>query len=152
MPRLVNSDYGIDAAKKGTTIDIPVPTAVGTTQVTPSNVLVAPTALTPGVVQVSLDQWYQNNPVGLTDRELCEIDANEHFLPMQLEEAVKALASVVNQYIMGKYRGTSRGVYGWISNPATGVGTIINPFADGVTPTSGVSAATNAKKVLNQQL
>ena len=29
MPRLVNSDYSVDAAKKGTTIDVPVPVAVG---------------------------------------------------------------------------------------------------------------------------
>ena len=152
MPRLVNSDYGTEAAKKGTTIDVPVPVAVGTTTVTPSNVQVAPTDVTPGVVQISLDQWYQNNPLGLTDKELCEIDANEYFLPMQLEEAIKALASVVNQHIMGKYKGVSRGVYGFISNPATGVGTILDPFGAGTTPTSGVSAATGAKKVLNKQL
>jgi len=143
MPRLVNSDYGTEASKKGSTIDIPVPVAVGTTAVSPSNVLVAPTDLTPGVVQVSLDQWYQNNPIGLTDKELCEIDANEHFLPMQLEEAIKALATVVNQHIIGKYTGTARGVYGVAGD---NYGT--DPFGS----TQGVSGATLARKVLNQQL
>jgi len=143
MPRIVNSDYGIEAAKKGTTIDIPVPVAVGTTAVTPSNVLVAPTALTPGLVQISLDQWFQNNPVGLTDKELVEIDANEHFLPMQLEEAIKALASVVNQYIIGKYKGATRGVYG-VAGSSYGT----DPF-DSV---QGVAGATLARKVLNTQL
>lgn len=152
MPRLVNSDYGAEAAKKGTTIDVPVPVAVGTTDVTPSNVLVAPTDLTPGLVQIALDQWKQNNPIGLTDKELCEIDETEHFLPMQLEEAVKALASDVNQHILGKYKGEARGVYGFISNPTAGVGSIVDPFGANTTDTSGVSAATNAKKVLNQQL
>lgn len=152
MPRLVNSDYSTEAAKKGTTIDVPVPVAVGTTNVTPSNVLVAPTNLTPSVVQISLDQWKQNNPIGLTDKELTEIDENEHFLPMQLMEAIKALASDVNQHILGKYKGTSRGVYGFISNPSTGVGTIVDPFGSGSADTSGVSGATRAKKVLNQQL
>ena len=152
MPRLVNSDYGSEASKKGTTIDVPVPTAVGTTSVSPSHTNVGPTALTPAYVQISLDQWYQNNPIGLTDKELCEIDANEHFLPMQLMEAVKALASVVNQHIVGKYKGVSRGVYGFISNPSVGVGTILDPFGTGVTDTSVVRAATNAKKVLNRQL
>jgi hypothetical protein len=152
MPRMVNSDYGMEAAKKGTTIDVPVPVAVGTTDVSPSNVLVAPTDLTPEVVQISLDQWKQNNPIGLTDKELCDIDASDIFLPMQLEEAIKALASDVNQHILGKYKGTSRGIYGFISNPTNGVGTILDPFGAGTTDTSGVSAATNAKKVLNQQL
>ena len=152
MPRVVNGDYGIDAAKKGTTIDVPIPVAVGTTAVAPSNVKVAPTDVTPGVVNISLDNWQQNNPIGLTDNELTQIDEKEHFLPMQLEEAVKALATDVNREIIGHYCGTLRGVYGFISNPTAGVGTILDPFKSGVLDTSGVSAATNAKKVLNQQL
>jgi len=143
MPRLVNSDYGTEAAKKGTTIDIPVPVAVGTTAVSPSNTLASPVALIPGLVQVALDQWYQNNPIGLSDKELCEIDANEHFLPMQLEEAIKALATVVNQHIIGKYKGNSRGVYGVAGD---NYGT--DPFGSA----QGVSGATLARKVLNQQL
>lgn len=152
MPRLVNGDYGTEAAMKGTTIDVPVPVAVGTTTVSPSNTLASPTDLTPGVVQISLDQWYQNNPIALSDKDLVEIDENAHFLPMQLMEAIKALATVVNQHIMGKYKGTSRGVYGFLSNPTAGVGTILDPFGSGTTDTSGVNAATRAKKVLNQQL
>jgi hypothetical protein len=152
MPRLVNGDYGVEAAKKGTTIDVPVPVAVATIDVTPSNTKPAPTDLTPGVVQIPLDQWKQNNPIGLTDKEMVEIDASEHFLPMQMMEAIKALASDVNQHIVGKYKGTSRGVYGFLSNPGTGVGTILDPFGSGTTPTSTVRAATGAKKVLNQQL
>lgn len=152
MPRLVNGDYSTEAAMKGTTIDVPVPVAVGTTTVSPSNTLASPTDLTPGVVQISLDQWYQNNPIALSDKELVEIDENAHFLPMQLMEAIKALATVVNQHIMGKYKGTSRGVYGFLSNPTAGVGTILDPFGSGTTDTSGVNAATRAKKVLNQQL
>ena len=152
MPRIVNGDYGVDAAKKGSTIDVPVPVAVGTIDVTPSNVKVAPTDVTPGVVQISLDNWKQNNPIGLTDNELTQIDEKEHFLPMQLEEAIKALATDVNQQIIANYKGVSRGVYGFISNPTAGVGTILDPFGTGVLDTSGVSAATNAKKVLNKQL
>ena len=152
MPRLVNGDYSMEAAQKGQTIDVPVPVAVGTTTVSPSNTLASPINLTPGVVQISLDQWYQNNPIALSDKELVEIDENAHFLPMQLMEAIKALATVVNQHIMGKYKGTSRGVYGFISNPSNGVGTILDPFGSGTTDTSGVNGATRAKKVLNQQL
>lgn len=152
MPRLVNGDYAADAAKKGTTIDVPVPVAVGTSAVSPSNTLSSPTNLTPGVVQIALDQWYQNDAIALSDKELTEIDENDHFLPMQLGEAVKALATVVNQHIMGKYKGANRGVYGAICNPSDGNDTILEVFGTGTTNTSGVSAATNAKKILNQQL
>ena len=152
MPRLVNGDYGTEAALKGITIDVPVPVAVGTIDVTPSNVKVAPTDKTPGLVQIPLDQWKQNEPLGLTDKEMVEIEASEHFLPMQMMEAIKALASDVNQHIVGKYKGTSRGVFGFISNPNAGVGTILDPFGSGILNTSTVRAATGAKKVLNQQL
>ena len=142
MPRLVNSDYGMMAAIKGSTIDVPVPTAVGTQDVSPSQTPITPVGCTPGLVQVALDYWRQNDPIYLTDKELCQIDQNEHFLPMQMMEAIKALASYVNQIIMGKYKGTLRGVFGFVGTPGT------TPFGSGV----GVSSATGARKILNKQL
>ena len=147
MPRLVNSDYGTEAAKKGTTIDVPVPVAVGTSTVSPSNVLVDKTGLTPAYVQISMDQWKQNSPIGLTDKDMGEIDANEVFLPMQLGEAIKALASDVNQQIIGNYNNANRGIYGIAGTLSDGFG--VTPF-DGTN--QGVSGATLARKVLNQQL
>lgn len=146
MPRLVNSDYGTDAQKKGSTIDVPVPVAVGTIDVSPQAAPVAKTALTPAYVQITMDQWKQNNPIGLSDKDLCEIDANEHFLPMQLMEAIKALASDVNQQVIGNYKGANRGVYGVAGQLSDGFGT--DPFGSN----DGVSAATKARKVLNEQL
>jgi hypothetical protein len=38
MPRLVNGSYSAEAAEKGNTIDVPVPTAKQAEDVTPSNV------------------------------------------------------------------------------------------------------------------
>ena len=143
MPRLVNSDYGAEASKKGSTIDVPVPVAVTTIPVAPSNVFVDKTGLTPAYVQITMDQWQQNDPIGLTDKDLCEIEANEIFLPMQLMEAVKALASDVNQEIIGKYTGANRGIYGVAG---TTYGT--DPFGS----SQGVGGATQARKVLNIQL
>jgi len=147
MPRLVNSDYGAEASKKGSTIDVPVPVAVGTSPVSPSNVFVDKTGLTPAYVQITMDQWRQNSPIGLTDKDLCEIEANEVFLPMQLGEAIKALASDVNQEIIDNYRNANRGVYGVAGTLSDGFGQ--TPF-DGTH--QGVSGATLARKILNQQL
>jgi hypothetical protein len=142
MPRLVNGDYSADAAKKGATIDVPVPVAVSTQDVAPARIPVTPGNQAPGLVQVQLNNWKQNEPIHLTDKELAEIDMNEHFLPMQMQEAIKALASDVNQSIFAKYKGASRGVYGWVGTAGT------TPFGDSV----GISSATGARKVLNQQL
>lgn len=142
MPRMVNSDYSLEAARKGTTVDIPVPVAVATENVTPGTVPISVGALEPGLVQVPLDNWKQNTPVCLSDKEMAEIDMNEHFLPMQLAEAIKALASDVNQDIFAQYKGPSRGVYGYVGTAGTA------PFGVDV----GVSSATQARKVLNQQL
>lgn len=139
MPRLVNSDYSTEAARKGSTIDVPVPVAVATQAVTPTVVRIEPTTggLTPGLVQIQLNNWQQNVPVHLTDQDMAEIDANEHFLPMQLEEAIKGLASDVNQDILKEYLG----VYGYVGTAGT------TPFGTGV----GVSDATLSRKVLNKQ-
>ena len=153
MPRLVNSDYSVDAAKKGTTIDVPIPVAVGTKAVAAQVAGETPVACDPTYVQIPLDQWRQNDPIALTDLELCKIDANENFLPMQMAEAVKALANEVNVHIMSKYKGTLRGVYGFLSSNTNNVDTFVDPFAaTGTHPTAGVSAATGAKKILNIQL
>lgn len=154
MPRLVNSDYSLEAAQKGTTIDVPIPVAVGVTNVSISNTPISPTLVVTDSVQIPLDQWVQNNALSLSDKDLCEIDANAHFLPMQMQEAVKALASNVNQFIMAKYSGQYRGIYGCIGNPSVLYSTMLDPFDTTVATedTNGVRAATNAKKILNIQL
>ncbi len=152
MPRLVNSDYSAEAVAEGTEITIPLPVAVADIPVAPSNVSVAPTDVTPTSVTLPLDQWRQSTPIGLTDKEKVEIMTKDDFLPMQFSEAIKGIANRLNEYIWGKYTTTTSGIYGFIANPSAGVGTIIDPFATGVTDTSGVSAATGAKRVLNAQL
>jgi hypothetical protein len=136
MPRLVNSDYSDEAAQKGTTIDIPVPTAVGVQDVVPSNTPIAPVDTTPGLVQVQLNNWKQNTPFYLTDKDLVEIDRNRHFLPMQAAEAVRSLARAINQSIFSEYKS----VFGFFGTPGT------TPFA------TNVQGATQVKKILNQQL
>ncbi len=137
MPRLVNSDFSTEAKEKGDTIDVPIPTAVATRDVAPSNVEPASVDTTPTKVQIPLDNWRQNDPIHLTDKDLVEVDSREHFLPGQMSEAIRGLARDVNTDLLEEYKG----VFGFVDN-ISGI-----PF-DG---TFGVTSATNARKVLNQQ-
>ena len=133
MPRLVNTDYGSDAAQKGTTIDIPISTAIGTEDVSPSNVLPTSGGRTPDLVQVQLDKWKKNSPFHLTDKELLEVDKNAHYVPMQVSEAVRGLANQVNADIFAAY---------------TDIGNLVNPAGDAIA-TADIIAA---RKLLNQSL
>lgn len=135
MPRVVNGDYSQQAAQKGDTIDVPIPSALSVSSVTPSNTPPAPADSSPTKVQISLNNWYEAN-FHMTDKELVEVDRNEHFVPMQMSEAVKALANKINTTVHEQYTG----VYGFVGTAGT------TPFA------STLTAATDARKVLNQQL
>lgn len=136
MPRLVNSDYSDEAKKKGDVINVPVPTAIGVSNVTPSNVLPAPVDYDPGTVAIPLEQWKKNDPFHLTDKELTQISASEHYLPMAAAESIRSLANTINAFIQAQYVG----VYGYVGTAGT------TPFSSDVTP------ATLARKVLNEQL
>lgn len=134
MPRLVNGDYSAEAAEKGDTIDVPIPTAQAASAVSPAATPPTPASKTPGKVQISLNQWYKTD-FHLTDKDMMEVDRNAHFMPMQVSEAVRALANVINQNIHSNYTG----VYGYTGTAGT------TPFA------STVTDATNARKVLHSQ-
>ncbi len=134
MPRLVNGDYSTEAAQKGKTIDVPIPSAQQASDVTPAPVYSSAPNSAPGVVQVQLNNWKKSN-FYLTDKEMVEIDRNAHFMPMQVSEAVRALANVVNEDILDEYKG----VYGFAGTEG------VTPFA------STVTGATDSRKVLNQQ-
>jgi hypothetical protein len=135
MPRLVNGDYSSEAAKKGATINVPIPTARAATDVVPGPTPPTPADTTPATVPIALDNWKKSN-FFLTDKDLHEIDRNESFLPLEMGEAVRALANEVNSSIHAKYKR----IYGFTGTAGS------TPFA------STVVDATNARKVLNQQL
>lgn len=139
MPRIVNGDYNAEAAQKGSTIDVPVPTAMFATDVVPSNTPPAPsdTALT--TVQIQLNKWKKVN-FGLTDKDLGEIDRNAAFMPMEMSEAVRALANAVNASLFEESR--------FIYNTA-GTASFV-PF-DSASGGPGVTSATDLRKVMNQQ-
>ena len=138
--RSVNLDYSREAAQHGATIDVPLPTAVATSAVAPSNTPPATTALTPSTAQIQLNNW-QMAAFKLSDKDLQEIKARDHFLPQTAEEAVRALVYDINASIHAKYTK----VYGFHSDAAF-TATHVDPFV------STVAAATGARKVLHSQM
>lgn len=104
MPRLVNGDYSNEAAQKGDTIDVPIPTAMAVTDITPAETGPSVTNWTPDKVQIQLNNWKGNQPFGLSDQELNEIARNAHFMPMQMAEAVRAVANEINQSVHALYK------------------------------------------------
>lgn len=137
MPRLVYRGYEDEARQQGDTVNVPIPATATTANVTPSNVLPAPVASTPTTTPLVVDQWKKNQPFGITDKEMTEIDQNKNFLPDKTTAAIEALAREMNTYIFSKYPG----VYG-------AVGTA------GTTPFGGEKATdvAQAKRILAEQL
>ncbi|HXU07056.1 MAG TPA: hypothetical protein VN903_39155, partial [Polyangia bacterium] len=133
MTRLVNRDYDNLAAQKGAAINIPIPSAVTATNVTPSNVLASNQDMSPTVAVVTLDFWKEAT-FQLSDKDIAEV--MDGVIPMQASAAIRALSNAVDQFILGKHTG----FFG-------AVGTA------GSTPFNGsVTDAASARKLLNKQL
>lgn len=132
-PRLVNRQYEGLAGQKGSTIDVPIPSAIQAQAVSPSATPPATADVAPESVPIALDQWFEA-PFYMTDKDILE--AQEGTLPMQASEAIKAIANNVDQYILGLYKG----IYGY-----TGVTNAIAFAAD-------TSDGTQLRRVLNNQL
>lgn len=137
MTRLVNTDYSLEAKKKGQTIDIPLSTAMTASNVTPAAVPTAPSDLTPDVAQISLDNW-KHADFALSDLEVGRIRADKDFVPLQMQEAFKALANSINDSVFATYTG----IYGYVGTAGT------TPFGSGVE----VASATGLRQVLHEQI
>lgn len=133
MPRLVNTDYQGQAAQKGNTIDVVIPSSVPAAPVTPGLTTPAGTPVEPTKVPIPLNNWYEAG-FEMTDRDLAEVEAG--ILPMQISEAVKSLANEVDRSILALYKK----VYG-VSGTAG-----VTPFLD------STFEAQEARRVLNRQL
>jgi len=137
MTRLVNTDYSLEAKKKGQTIDIPLSAAQTASDVTPAATPTAPTDLTPTTAQITLNNW-KHADFALDDREIGRIRADKDFVPLQMQEAFKAIANAINDTVFATYTG----IYGYVGTAAT------TPFGAGVE----VASATNLRKTLHEQL
>lgn len=135
MPSLVRTDFSMELAKKGKTIDLPVPQALTVADVTASATPFATTNLTPTTKQITLDKW-KHVSFALSDQELSQIEADATFIPMEMGEAFKALGEQVNGDLMALYKD----IFGYVGTAGT------TPFA------STVVGATDSRKLLAQQL
>lgn len=133
MPRLVNRNYDIMAAQQGSTITIPIPSAVAVQSVTAAATPATNTQLSPTYASIVMDKW-EEAPFTLSDKELMEIMAGT--IPMQASEAIKALANKVDTDILSLYKK----VYGCAGTAG------VTPFA------STIADATAVRKILNNQL
>jgi hypothetical protein len=134
MPRLVSGDYGAQGAQRGTTIDIPVSNTFTATDVAPSITPASAQDSAPTQVQISLNQWKEAT-FFLTDKQRLEIVENDSFMPMNVSEAVRALANVMDGHIHSQYVD----IYGYVGTAGT-------------TPFSTISDVVNARAGLNRQL
>ena len=135
MPRLVNRSIGADAREKGDTIDIPLPSAITSRDVTPAVTQAANQNSAPTKVQLALSQWKEAT-FNLNDKQMEEIAFDDNYVPMQVSEAVKVLANGIDSYILGKYTG----IWNYAGTAAT------TPFA------TNLNTYRDARKFLNKDL
>lgn len=133
MPRLVNRAYESLAGNRGSTIEISVPAALSAAAVSPSNTAPDNAGVTPTLVSIPLDQWYEAS-FFMTDKDLQ--DVRDGLLPGQAQAAVKALANNIDSAILALYKQ----VYGYAGVAGT------TPFK------TGLDEFVSARKVLADQL
>lgn len=133
MPRLVNREYDEMAGMQGSTIDVPIPSAIQAQAVSPNNVSPSTADVSPTSVPIVLDQWFEA-PFYMTDKDMLE--AMNGAIPMQASEAIKSLANNVDNYLLGLYPK----FYGAVGTAGT------TPFA------TTTADATNLRKILHKQL
>lgn len=136
MPKLVNREYETIAGQRGSTIDVPIPSAVVVSDVTPAATAPTTADQSPTSVPITLDKW-KEAPFYMTDKDLLEVVNGT--LPMCASAAIKAIANQVDADIFALYKG----VYGYTGTAGT------TPFG-GSTPTT--SDAIQLRKVLTDQL
>jgi hypothetical protein len=133
MTRLVNRNYQNLAAQKGDVINVPIPSALAASDVTPGYAAVTSTDIAPTKAVVTLDFW-KKSQFTMTDRDMAQ--ALDGVIPMEMSEAVKSLGNAIDSYILGKHTG--------FYNAAGAAGT--TPFA------TTIAAGSEARKKLNKSL
>lgn len=131
MPSLCNNSYAPYAAEKGAVISIPVPSDITTAAVVPAAYAPESGNLTPGVAQISLNNW-QEAAFTLSESEIAQAAAG--YAPKQMTAAISALADYINGTIFATYKK----IYSTVAATTTPAA----PFA------TTVNSAVNAKEKL----
>jgi hypothetical protein len=142
LPRLVNSSLSAEAAQHGNAIRIPISKPVVAGDVVPAATKdTSPPATNMTTIDVDLDKW-KSASFFLTDQEMMQIEAESSFIPLQMHEAITALANEVNNSILNE-----------IDAATTAIGTPGEvPFQSVTTLTEswhGANTAVTARKLLN---
>jgi hypothetical protein len=99
MPRYVNRGYETIAGEQGSSIDIPIPSAIAAQAVTPSYVPPDDAGFVPTKTSILLDQWWEA-PFFLSDKDMLEVMNGT--IPMQASEAIKSLANKIDLLLIEK--------------------------------------------------
>ena len=141
LPRLVNNSLSAEAARHGDAIRVPVSEAVAVRDVTPAHQPQQAPVTALSTVTVPLDNW-KSAAFYLTDAEMMQIEAQAGFIPLQMAEAITALANAVNQSVLAEIEDSTN----VIGRPGE------TPFQTVDSPTRswhGTRTAIQARKMLN---
>lgn len=134
MALLVNRGFDPLAGPEGSTIDVPIPSAIAVQDVVPAATPPATADITPTSVPIPLNRW-KEAPFHLSDKELLEIQSGT--IPMIASEAVRALANEINAFLLG----LAAKFFGVFGTSGT------TPFGDEKT-----TDASGSRTILNNQL
>lgn len=140
LPQMVNADYGTEAKQKGDVINVPGPVSGAVRDVTPSHLPASSQDLTPGNIQITLNQW-KEFPFFLTDKDRVQIDSQKGFIPMAVSEGMKQIANTADSYVHSFYKD----VYGFVGTAGT------TPFTSAAVDYPS-NEAIKARTALNNQL
>lgn len=135
MPRLVNADYGTEAAQKGSVIHVKVPSKMVTQDVVPAAYSQGTADLQLDTVPIPMNYW-KESAFQLSDKDLLEIDGGA--VNMQVTEAARAIANDVDNSLLGLYRG----IYNYAGTAGT------TPLATNLTDALAARKALNANNAL----
>jgi hypothetical protein len=142
MAQLVNRSFDSDARQLGSSVDVPIPSELGTAD----DVVAGPnnsngTDLAPKFVPITLNKW-KKKEFYMTDRDILEV--MDGYFNIQVTEAARSLANAIDTDILKLYKG----LWGIAGTP----GQTPFQYEDAQAPHKGLSAARDARKVLNRQL
>lgn len=140
LGRLVNNAYDPVPGSKFSTVQIPIPSAVVATDVTPGHVAPDSGPIIPTSKNIVVDQW-KEAAFTLTDKDLMQVAAGR-VLPTQAQEAIDAIVKAIETSLWANFLKVP------YMNGTAGT----TPFA--VSATTGLndmSVYINARKGLNQR-